>query len=377
MKRRIIRRDCRENASSRIARIIRKYFVALFRELFMKIAITGGAGFVGSYLTRAYLDAGHDVLVIDSLAHGSRQDVDGRARFYRADVRDAKVQEILQQERPDVVSHHVGPRAAVFPQISLLADADVQLRGLLNVLEGCVSASVTKFIYASNGSTLYQPAPVSASARPGFHIAKEDTPVCPQHSNDISKLAGEWYVRYFTREYGLQHTILRYSQIYGESQGELRGEPGREQARHPVTYFAHMLSRGRRPVIRGSARDVRDHIYIDDVARANLCALKRGRNCTMHISTGKGYTLDQLFKAVAAQFSSDLLPVSIGGARTEPTALVLDNTLARQQLDWQPQVDIAEGIKRAVETLYGQMVPAPARETPAHALLLDAALVHA
>ena len=339
----------------------------------MKIAITGGAGFVGSHLTRAYLDAGHDVLVIDSLAHGSRQDVDERARFYQVDIRDAKVQEILQQERPDVVSHHVAPRAATFPEASLLADADVQLRGLLNVLEGCVSASVTKCIYASNGSTLYQPAPFPASARSEYHIAVEDTPVCPQRPNDVSKLAGEWYVRYFSRQYGLEHTILRYAEIYGEP----HGESGREQARHPVTYFAHMLSQGRRPVIRGSARDIRDHIFIDDVARANLRALERGRNCTMHISTGKGYTLDQLFEAVAAQFSSDLLPVSIGSANVEPTVLVLDNTLARQQLDWQPQVDIAEGIKRAVEMLCGEIVPAPARETPARALVLDAALVHA
>ncbi len=336
----------------------------------MKIAITGGAGFVGSHLTRAYLDAGHDVLVIDNLAHGSRQNVDGRARFYQVDVRDRKVQEILQLERPDVVSHHAAQCATTFPEASLLADADVQFRGLLNVLDGCVSASVTKFIYASNGSTLYQPISVSAtSSWCDLHIVKEDMSVCPQHSNDISKLAGEWYVRHFSRNYGLEYTILRYAQIYGE--------PHKEQARHPVTYFADMLSQGRRPVIRGSARDVRDHIYIYDVTRANLRALERGRNCTMHISTGKGYTLDQLFEAVAAQFSSDLLPVSIGSAGTEPTALVLDNALARQQLDWQPQVDIPEGIKRAVETLCGQMVPAPARKTPARALVLDAALVRA
>lgn len=321
----------------------------------MKIAIMGGAGFVGSHLAGAYLDAGHDVLVIDNLAHGAREDVDERARFYQVDIRDARVQKILQQERPDVVSYHVALHAGAFPRASLLADADVQLRGLVNVLEGCVGASVARFIYASNGSTLYQPAPVAASTQPELHIVREDTPVRPRHSDDICKLTGEWYVRYFSREHALEHTILRYAHIYGETR--------REQAQHPITYFIDMLARGQRPIIRESARDVRDHIYIDDVARANLRALERGRNCTLHISSGKGYTLDQLFKAVAAQFSSDLLPVSIASARIEPTALVLDNTLARQQLDWQPCVDLTEGIQRAVEALCGDMLPAQVKET--------------
>ena len=335
----------------------------------MKIAIMGGAGFVGSHLTTAYLDAGHDVLVIDNLAHGSREVVDGRARFYPVDIRDARVQKILQQERPDVVSYHVAPCAAVFPRTSLLADADVQLRGLLNVLEGCVNASIGKFIYASNGSTLYEPVPVAATMRSGLHIAREDTPVCPRHSDDICKLTGEWYVRYFSREFGLEHTILRYAHIYGEAR--------REQAQHPVTYFIDMLARGQRPVMRGPARDVRDHIYIGDVAGANLRALERGRNCTLHVSTGKGYTLDQLFKTVAGQLSSDLLPVSISSARIEPTALVLDNTFACQQLDWQPRVDLPEGVKRAVETLCGEMQPVRVKEKPVREPVLNAVLAHA
>ena len=335
----------------------------------MKIAITGGAGFVGSRLTRAYLDAGHDVLVIDNLAHGARQDVDGRARFYQLDIRDTKVQQVLRQERPDVVSHHAAQWAAAFPEESLLADADVQLRGLLNVLDGCVSASVTKFIYASNGATLYQPLSISNAQQHSLHIIGEDTPLSPQRPNDISKLAGEWYVRHYTQEYGFAHTILRYAQIYGESH--------RERARHPVTYFVDMLSRNERPVIRGSAHDIRDHIYIDDVARANLRILEHGRNCTMHISSGNGYTLAQLFETIAAQCSSDLLPVSIGSAKSKPTALVLDNTLARQLLGWQPQIDMSEGIQRTIEALCGQIVPALPRKTPAHALVLDAMLAHA
>lgn len=334
----------------------------------MKIAIMGGAGFVGSHLTRAYLDAGHDVLVIDNLAHGVREDIDERARFYQADIRDTRVQKILQQERPDIVSYHVAPRVGAFPRTSLLADADVHLRGLVNVLEGCVSASVARFIYASNGSTLYQPAPIAASTQAGLHIVREDTPVRPRHSDDICKLTGEWYVRYFSREHALEHTILRYAHIYGETR--------REQAQHPITYFIDMLARGQRPIMRESAHDVRDHIYIDDVARANLHALERGHNCTLHISSGKGHTLDQLFKAIAAHLSSDLLPVSIASERIEPTALVLDNTLARQQLDWQPRVDLAEGIRRAVETLCGEMLPAR-KEMAVREHAVEAALAHA
>jgi UDP-glucose 4-epimerase len=333
----------------------------------MKIAITGGAGFVGSHLVKAYLDAGQDVFVIDSLVHGSRQNVDRRARFYQLDIRDSKLQEVLQLERPDIVSHHVGQHALAFPAESLLADADVQLRGLLNVLEGCVSASVTKLIYASNGCTFYRPLQVSASSQK-LHIATEEVPLFPQSHNDISKLAGEWYVRYYTRRFALQHTILRYAYIYGE--------PDSEAGQHPLTYFASMLSRGQRPVMREPALDERDHIYIDDVVRANINALERARNCTLHISTGEGYTREQFFRAAAAHFSSDLLPVYFASAQVEPTSLVLDNTLARQQLGWQPEIGFAEGVRRAIEILHARKVISLSEESPALAPVKKAVLVH-
>src|ERR1044071_7896065 len=115
----------------------------------MKIAIIGGAGFVGSHLTRAYLNAGHDVFIIDSLVHGTRDAIDARARFYHMDIRDGKLRAILQAERPDIVSHHAVLREQVLPCEGSLLDADVHIRGLLNVLECCVAAQVTKLIFAS------------------------------------------------------------------------------------------------------------------------------------------------------------------------------------------------------------------------------------
>ena len=191
----------------------------------MKIAITGGAGFVGSHLAQASLDAGHDVLIIDSLVNGSRQAIDSRARFYHLDIRDIKLQTILQLERPDIVSHHAAQRPPSLPGEPSLSDADVHVRGLLNVLESCVSASVSKIIFASGGPTLYRSIPFSEYDQDELPIAKENAPLCPQLPTDITKVAGEWYIRYYTQQYGLEHTILRYANIYGEKQNELAQHP--------------------------------------------------------------------------------------------------------------------------------------------------------
>jgi UDP-glucose 4-epimerase len=335
--------------------------VSIQETLFMKIAITGGAGFVGSHIARAYLDAGHDVIIIDTLVNssgrvgetgestGTRASLDPRARFYAVDIRDERLHTILQNERPDIVSYHAAQHPRQLYGTQALIDADVHIRGLLNVLEACVSASVQKLIYASNGTTMYRPMPLSEYTQQDFPRYREDAPLCPQRPADISKVAGEWYVRCYTQQHNLAHTILRYADIYGE--------PASQAAQHPSAYFAQMLAANQRPVIRGSGQDVRDHIFIDDVVQANLHTLERGTNATLHIASGQGRTQYQFYCAIAQQLSSPLLPVYLSSATGEPTAVVLDNTLAHQVLGWQPRVSFTEGIERMVERLrIGQVV---------------------
>ncbi len=312
----------------------------------MKIAITGGAGFIGSHLTKAYLDAGHDVLVIDTLAHSADNAVDARARFYRLDIRDSKLQELLRLERPDIVSHHAAQcvQHEMLLDEQSMCDADVHVRGLLNVLESCVMASVGKIIFASGGNSMFGRVQSPDQACP--NLLQEDAPLCPQRPYDISKVAGEWYVRYYTRQHGLSHTILRYADVYGETNARC--------AQHPLSYFVEMLSAGRRPLIRGAANDVRDHIFIDDVVRANLSALERGLNQTFHISSGQGYTIKQFYSEAAYLLGSGIEPTYISTSLAEPSSVVLDNSLACRVLGWSPKIDFTEGVRLAIESIHEQ-----------------------
>ena len=328
----------------------------------MKIAITGGAGFIGSHLARAYLDAGHNVLIIDNLVHGNPKAIDPRARLYAIDIRDSKLRTILQQERPDIVSHHAVQYPDSIAGEKSLADADVHIRGLLNILEGCVNAGVEKVIFASNGNTLY--GHVDADQLP----VTEKTALYPRQLDDISKVAGEWYVRYYANQFGLKHTILRYADVYGETDIT--------RAHHPITYFIAMLLQQQRPLIRGTGEEIRDHIFIDDVVEANMCALKRGEYQTLHISSGRGCNQNQLCNMLITLLKSNLDAIHISGTLTEDYSIVMDNSCAQRVLGWRPEIPMMEGIQRALELWYTRKETGPLQREMIPSRTTEALRVH-
>ncbi|MBX5451507.1 NAD-dependent epimerase/dehydratase family protein [Thermogemmatispora sp.] len=307
----------------------------------VKIAITGGAGFIGAQLTRACLEAGHQVIVIDSLANGARERLDPRVRFYQLDIRDPQLHTVLQMERPDIVSHHAACRATPLPGQRPLTDADINLHGLLNLLDGCIAANVGRIIFASGGNDLYR---TEGQALP----LGEEAPLCPRRPLDISKLAGEWYIRYYSRHYGIEHVILRYADVYGEIE--------RQTAQHPLTEFIYSLLEKKRVIIRAPKGEKRDHIYISDVIQAHLLALERGSNCTIHISSGTATSLEEFYQRAAALLSaSEVAPLYLNERGRSGAAVALDNSRARQILGWQPTIDLEEGIRRTAQGIYANL----------------------
>jgi UDP-glucose 4-epimerase len=126
-----------------------------------------------------------------------------------------------------------------------------------------------------------------------------------------------------------------------------------------------MLLEGHRPTIRGAADEVRDHLFIDDVVRANICCLARGQNQTLHISSGQGYTLKDLYASAAHALKSELEPLYISNSLVEAASCVLDNTLALHILGWHPEIDLTTGVQRTIENLRVEaQVVAPSVTTP-------------
>src|SRR6186713_653109 len=224
--------------------------------------VTGGAGFIGSHVVDAYVQAGLDVAIIDNLATGSRANLNPAARLYEVDIRDgAEVDRVFAAERPQVVSHQAAQASVPGSMDDPARDASINVLGSVNVLEAARKHGARKLIYAATGG--------AAVGEPKYLPVDEDHPVEPLSPYGASKHAVEHYVTLYRQTFGLDTTILRYTNIYGPRQ-DPRGEAG------VIAIFTTLMLTGGTPIVNGSGEQERDYVYVGDVARANLLALEKG-----------------------------------------------------------------------------------------------------
>jgi UDP-glucose 4-epimerase len=300
-----------------------------------KVLITGGAGFIGSTVADAFVTAGWEVAVLDDLSSGQRRNVPAAARFYPCDVRAAAAAEVLERERPDVLCHHAAQidvrRSMSDPRL----DADVNLGGLLNLMQAAVRAgSVKQVIFASSGGATYGDTPVIPTP--------ETHPQRPLSHYGAAKAASELYLGVYQACYGIPFAALRYANVYGPRQ-DPHGEAG------VVAIFCGRLLDGAPCTIYGDGRQTRDYVYVGDVARANLLAGQRAFAGALNIGTGVETDVTQLHAGLARAAGSSAPPIHAEARLGEQRRSCIDPRAAAEALGWRPEVAVADGLARTFQ----------------------------
>jgi UDP-glucose 4-epimerase len=312
--------------------------------------ITGGAGFIGSHVVETCLAAEHEVVVVDDLSSGKKENLPEGVPLYQVDVADAEaVQKVFALVQPEHVVHQAAQISVSRSVREPSFDARANVLGLLHVLEAVVKHGVRSFVFASSGGVLYGDV---------WEPADEQQPPAPVSPYGISKLTGEYYLQFFAREYGLRCTALRYANVYGPRQ-DPHGEAG------VVAIFLQRLLAGEAPVINGDGKYIRDYVYVEDVARANLLALEGEWDGfrAYNVGTGLGTDVNQLesglrqaLEEVLRQHGREMeLPaVSYGPPRPgDLRSSLLDARKIQRELGWHPRVTLEEGLKRTAAWFAG------------------------
>ncbi|MDD5759840.1 MAG: NAD-dependent epimerase/dehydratase family protein [Desulfobulbaceae bacterium] len=312
----------------------------------MKILVTGGAGFIGSNVVDAYVAAGHEVVVIDNLFSGKLVNLNPKAKFYLMDIRSAEVKKMFAIEKFDVVNHHAAQMSVPASVVDPAFDADVNVKGFLNLLEAAKDNQVKKVVFISSGGAIYGEAkeyPTSEASHP--------VPLSPYA---ITKAVSEQYLAFYHHQYQLDYTVLRYANVYGPRQIP-HGEAG------VVAIFMDRLLNNQSCTVYHFADEprgmTRDYCFVGDVVQANLLALEKGSGEAFNIGTTVAtHTLD-LFEAIYAAIkevkpaldNSLRSPVKGEARAGDLTQSCLNVDKAKHILGFSAQHDLMAGLRKTLQ----------------------------
>jgi UDP-glucose 4-epimerase len=249
------------------------------------------------------------------------------------DIRDASIERVFRDFAPDMVSHHAAQHSVAISSRDPQLDAQVNVLGLLNVLENCVKAGVKKVIFASSGATFGEPKTLPIN---------ESTPQMPESPYAITKMVAEHYLRFFKAQHGLDFTALRYGNVYGPRQ-DPNGEAG------VISIFIGRFLAHAGVKIYWDGEQTRDYVYVGDIAQLNVRALERGSGSCYAIGTNRKTSVNEIFRTLVdvTGFEPEVehLPRRPGDVRDAQ----IDPALAGQELGWFPKTTLLEGMQKTVD----------------------------
>ena len=236
----------------------------------MRITVTGGAGFIGSHLVDRLIEDGHTVQVIDNLYTGNKDFVHSKAQFVELDIRDSSVCSVLEEFRPDYIFHEAAQTEVSTSMSDPMLDCDINLMGLINLLNAAVKLDVKKFLMPSSAAVYG-----NLDTLP----LNEEMIGNPSSFYGLTKLTTEHYLRIYYEAFGLPYICYRYSNVFGPRQGN-GGEGG------VISIFAKATVKGSPIIIYGDGKQTRDFIYVDDVVEANILGIQHQVTGIYNVSTG-------------------------------------------------------------------------------------------
>ena len=307
----------------------------------MRALVTGGAGFIGSNLVDALVERGDEVVVVDDISSGRRENLEealaAGAALVAGDIADAAlVERVFERHRPELVCH-LAAQIDVRRSIEEPAyDLGVNVGGTINLLEAARTVGANRLVFASTGGAIY-----GEGADRGLPLA-EDAACRPDAPYGQSKLAAEGYLDLYARLYGLSTVALRLGNVYGPRQ-DPHGEAG------VVAIFAGALLDGGTPRVFGDGRQTRDYVYVGDVVSAFLAAADGDVTGPYNVGTGLETDVLELGSRIAGMCDTDFEPEMAPARAGEVQRIAIDSSRARSELGWQPASGLDEGLQSTVD----------------------------
>ncbi|MDP4143919.1 MAG: GDP-mannose 4,6-dehydratase [Bacillota bacterium] len=303
----------------------------------MKVLVTGGAGFIGSNIVDLLIEKNYEVCVIDSLIHGKRSNINPKAKFYEVDIRDKKVIEVFDEYRPDFVVHNAAQISVSNSVKDPVNDADINIMGTINILEAAKKCNVKKIIY---------PASAAIFGEPVYLPIDEKHPLDMISGYGVSKHTVEHYLKVYKSLNNIDYVSLRYSNVYGPRQ-DSSGEGG------VVAIFCEKMLNDESPFIYGDGEQIRDFVFVEDVAKANLLAIESNANGIMNICTNNKVTVNDLFETIRNVLGKDIKATYTSEREGDIKNSYMTYKKAKDSLGWQPETTIEEGLRKTIEYYKG------------------------
>ena len=303
-----------------------------------KILVTGGAGFIASHIVDRLVDEGYKVFIIDNLSTGKKENLNSKAKFYKTNIQSPKISQIFDKEKPNVIFHLAAQIDVRKSVKNPLKDARINILASLNIVQNFVRINSSnpqqaKFIFSSTGGAIYGDTDIIPTP--------EDHPEFPLSPYGIAKLTIEKYLNYYFKVFNIPFVALRYANVYGPRQNS-KGEAG------VVAIFCDKMLSGQQPIINGDGKQNRDYVFVKDVVKANISALKKQVCGIFNIGTSKQTNVNEIFqkinKLTKSNYQENHGPAQPGEQKTS----CLDYKKAKEILDWKPEYDIEKGLKQTV-----------------------------